>query len=251
MDTLETRYFHWRMRTIPHLPLNLQSLPIDRIPLDFIEETCKGLNVSRTRIADPEYPATLPPQIRSLEHACFRGATLRTLETTSLGNLILAKCPNLETLGPLPPTLKRLTITECPRFTALPELPASLEYLQVSDCPQFKTLPALPASLTTLNVLNTAVQRLPLLPEDMEAVHIPHEAFEARLLGFQWSFNGLGHPTLRPSVVKRVDLLTSLGRTRTRLHTLKEDLMMAAWHPKRVEAWSLAGEEVLDMMMGC
>jgi hypothetical protein len=248
---LETRYFHWQCRTVPHLPLSLQDLPIDRIPLDYIHEDCRGINISRTRITDPAYPATLPPQIRSLEHACFQGTTLLHLETTKLGNLVLARCPNLETLGALPRTLRRLTITDCPNFTTLPELPPHLEYLQVSDCPKFTTIPTLPASLQTLSVMNTDVQRLPVVPEDIHAIYIPHEAFEARLLDFQWGFNGLGLPTLRPAVVRRVDLLTSLTRTRFRMNALKEELMMSCWHPRRVEAWLLQGEAVLDNVMGC
>lgn len=247
---LETRYFHWQCRTVPHLPLSLQDLPIAQVPLEYIDDTCVGLNVSRTQITDPAYPATLPPQIRSLEHGSFQGITLLNLETTRLGNLILSRCPNLETLGPLPRTLRRLTILECPNFTTLPELPPHLEWLQITDCPKFKTLPALPDTLRTLSVLGTDVQRLPLLPEEIEAVYIPTEAFESRLLNFQWILNGLGLPSLRPPVVKRVDLLASLGRTLRRTTLLKEDLMAAAWHPKRVESWLVHGERVLDMMMG-
>lgn len=247
---LETRYFHWQCRTIPHLPLSLQDIPIDRIPLRYIHPDCRGLNVSRTLLHDPLYPTTIPDHIVSLEHASFQGTTLYT-ESTHLQNLVLARCPNLETLGPLPRTLRRLTIFECPRFTTLPELPPRLEWLQITDCPNFRTVPTLPDSLRTLSVMNTDVQRLPLVPEGIDAIYIPHEAFESRLLNFQWGFNGLGLPTLRPPVVRRVDLLASLTRTTFRMNALKEELMAAAWHPKRVEAWLNQGEEVLDMMMGC
>lgn len=247
---VETRYFHWQNRSLPYLPLSLQDLPIDRLPREYIDETCRGLNVSRTLISDPAYPATLPSHILSLEHAGFQGTTLLNLETTSLGNLVLARCPNLETLGALPRTLRRLTILECPNLTSLPALPPRLEYLQVSDCPKFKVVPAIPRTLRTLSLMNSGVERLPLLPEEIDAVYLPDEAFESRLLNFQWGFNGLGLPTLRPAVVKRVELLGSLGRTLRRTHDLKEDLMMAVWHPKRVESWLTQGEEVLDMMMG-
>jgi hypothetical protein len=32
---------------------------------------------------------------------------------------------------------------------------------------------------------------------------------------------------------------------------MKEELIMAAWHPHRVEQWLTKGEDVLDMMIGC
>jgi hypothetical protein len=36
-----------------------------------------------------------------------------------------------------------------------------------------------------------------------------------------------------------------------RFDSFHEELMMAAWHPRRVEAWLLQGEDVLDNIMGC
>jgi hypothetical protein len=247
---LEHRYFHWQNRSVPQMPLSLQDLPLTQLPLEYIDESCRGVNVSRTQIVDPHYPSTLPSHVLSLEHGSFQGTTLYT-EHTRLGNLTLARCPDLETLGPLPPTLRRLTISDCPKFVTLPELPPRLEWLCLTGCEAFSTLPALPASLKTLSVVCTGVQRLPLLPEDIEAIYIPHEAFEARLLNFQWTLNSSFGPRLEPPVHKRVDILRSLGRTIRRTHTLKEDLMMAAWHPRRVSKWLEAGEEVLDSMMGC
>lgn len=37
---------------------------------------------------------------------------------------------------------------------------------------------------------------------------------------------------------------------RLRFAIFHEELMAAAWHPRRVEAWLAQGEHVLDMMMG-
>lgn len=43
---------------------------------------------------------------------------------------------------------------------------------------------------------------------------------------------------------------TSYERTYNRTQILKEDLMAAAWHPKRVMKWLEQGEEILDMLCG-
>ncbi len=246
------RLWEWKCRTVDHIPLRLADLPLTHVPVERIPDGGKGLNLSRTQITAPGYPARLPLTLRSLQHNRFLGTTLWGLHLTDLENLVLEECPHLESIGPLPLTLKRLTIYRCPNFKSLPEfLPEGLEWLVVDGCPDFKVLPRLPNSLKELRVRDSGVTRLPNLPDDVENVYIPETSFESRMLDFQWTINRLGWPQPVPSVPQRAALLTSFVRTQERMKTLKEDLVAAMWHPRRVEAWLTAGEDVLDMMMGC
>ena len=249
---LSQRLYEWRCRTVDHMPLRLTDLPLEDIPVDRIPDGVKGLNLSRTYITDPYYPARLPCFVRSLQHHQFQGSTLQGLHLTDLENLVLEDCPHLESLGPLPLTLKKLTVYRCPKFRTLPEfLPPELEWLIVDDCPLFRTLPPLPPTLKELRIMNTGVDRLPPVPDDIENAHIPIDCFQGRLLNFHWTINRMGWPSMKPTMHNRIDLLTSMSRTHARMKTLKEELVSVMWHPRRVESWLLQGEEVLDMMMGC
>lgn len=250
---IKQRVYEWSCRTVDHMPLNLSGLFLEELPVEQIPDGVRGLNLSRTQITDPNYPAQIPCTIRSLQHARFLGTTLQCLHLTDLQNLVLEDCPHLESLGPLPLTLKKLTVYRCPKFKSLPEfLPPGLEWLTVDDCPLFTALPPyLPATLREMRIMHTGVTHLPRLPDFLENAYIPDACQEARLLDFRWTTNFLGWPTMEPPMMKRVDLLTSFTRTRARMKEMKEELVAAMWHPRRVEAWLLQGEEVLDMMMGC
>lgn len=248
---LTQRLWEWKCRRVDYIPLRLADLPLTRVPLERIPDEAKGLNLSRTQITDPGYPTRLPSALRSLQHNCYSGTTLRGLDQTRLGGLVLEDCPNLESLDSLPPTLKRLTICRCPKFTSLPELPDTLEWLTVDSCLQFTTLPRLPASLKELRIMQSGVTRLPNLPDDVENVYLPLTSFESRMLDFRWTRSEFGWPQPVPSIPVRAELLTSFLRTQERMNALKEELMMSTWHPTRVSAWLEKGEDVLDMMMGC
>ncbi len=245
------RLWEWNCRTVDHIPLRLADLDLTSLPVERIPDGVKGLNLSRTKITNPRYPARMPKHVRSLQHNGFTGTTLQDLDTTNLRNLVLADCPNLETLGPLPSTLRQLAISHCPKFIGLPALPEGLTTLRVDDCRAFKALPHLPKSLDNLCILETGVTHLPNLPEDIQTVYIPHECLEARLLNFRWGINSIGWPSPSPPIATRVMLLLSFHRTKHRLSLIKEELMASTWHPNRVSAWLEAGEDVLDMMMGC
>lgn len=249
---LSDRVYEWSCRTVDHMPLRLTGLRLTEVPVDLIPRGARGLNLSNTEITNPDYPAEIPAHIRNLQHDRFQGTTLRGLHLTDLHSLVLQDCPNLESLESLPLTLKKLTVYRCPVFKRLPDvLPPGLEWLTVDDCPALTTLPPLPPTLTALLAMHSGVTRLPRLPDGIERVYIPHACFEARLLDFQWGTNKLGWPILVPPLPVRAEQAVSLTRTLARTKYLKEELMMAAWHPKRVEAWLTQGEEVLDMMMGC
>lgn len=247
------RLWEWTSRTVDHMPLRLADLPLEDLPVERIPREAKGLNLSRTWITDPTYPARLPCTIRSLQHNRFLGTTLQGLHLTDLQNLVLEDCPHLESLGPLPLTLKRLTIYRCPKFKSLPDfLPHGLEWLTVDDCPEFTALPPhLPGTLKELRIMHSGVTRLPALPVTIENAYVPDTSFEARMLDFQWTINSLGWPRLEPSVMKRAEMLIAFTQSQARMKAIKEELVSVMWHPRRVESWLLQGEEVLDMMMGC
>lgn len=248
---LTHRLWEWKCRTLDYIPLRLADLPLTHVPLERIPDEAKGLNLSRTQITDPGYPTRLPSALRSLQHNCYSGTTLRGLDQTRLGGLVLEDCPNLESLDSLPPTLKRLTICRCPKFTSLPELPDTLEWLTVDSCLQFTTLPRLPASLKELRIMQSGVTRLPNLPDDVENVYLPLTSFESRMLDFRWTRGEFGWPQPVPSIPVRAELLTSFLRTQERTKTLAEGLIAATWHPDRFEQWCLDIEEKKEneMMM--
>ncbi len=120
---------------------------------------------------------------------------------------------NLTSLPSLPDGLHTLTCGNTP-LTSLPQLPNSIIFLYCGHT-RLTNLPSLPTSLQFLSCYNT-----PLILQRGEDESI--QAYEARWA--EWRLE-----------------IASKERVKERCIMIKEDLMAAAWHPRRVERWLEAG----------
>jgi Leucine-rich repeat (LRR) protein len=137
----------------------------------------------------------------------------------------------LQRLPELPQGLESLKATHC-CLRELPSLPSSLEYLNVSYN-QLEILPRLPDRLYSLLLAGNCLEDLPLLPESLKKLDIRmNPRLEAKYGG---------------KTIDEIRALQRLERAKPRMEVYKEDLMAAAWHPKRV--WKLldAGIDTEDM----
>lgn len=187
----------------------------------------------------------------------------KTLEVLDLENCTtLERILNLDQL----PNLKTLVLNNT-AIRSLPKLPESLTWLRIHYCRNLTALPSLArTNLRTLGMDWTHVP-LPQIPETLMSLYARYSAIGDEL---PYLPDGLLHLDMVGSIAERegflperLDTVNILEYTETarkwwnaclrreRYETLQEELMAATWHPKRVEAWLTAGEEVLDMMMGC
>jgi hypothetical protein len=153
------------------------------------------------------------------------------------------------------------------RIQELPELHEGLEYLNVNQT-QIEQLPTLPKSLKFLSCSFMKSQfKLPTLPEGLEQFlcggYLLENSFS--ISNKEWN------PDMFPLLPKSLNTLvcyiqaekdetmetyiervrdwqerSSKQRIQERCRIIKEDLMKAAWHPRRVEKWMEAG--ALDSM---
>ncbi len=190
---------------------------------------------------------------------------VRSTNSTSLSNIPpyiqYIECNNtqIRTIQSLPKGLLSLICSYTP-ITELPELPDSLTSLICHDT-QLTALPKLPPKLTRLHCYNTPLQELPELPPTLEVL-IAYNTYLTELPELPTSlvFLDCNSDSL---ILKRGQLETeteynrrwrdlrernaSKKRIQERCSILKEELIAAAWHPRRVERWVEAGEfEVLD-----
>ena len=137
----------------------------------------------------------------------------------------------LQTLPVLPQGLESLRAMHC-SLRELPSLPSSLEYLNVSYN-QLENLPRLPDRLYALMVAGNCLKDLPLLPESLKQLDIRmNPVLEAKYGG---------------KTIDEIRALQRLERAKPRMQMIKEDLMAAAWHPKRVWKMIEAGIDTEDM----
>jgi hypothetical protein len=154
------------------------------------------------------------------------------------------------------------------RITSLPLLPHYLLYLNCSHT-QIRELPILPSSLISLNCINTPITELPSLPSslktllcnDTQITEFPPLPPTLKWLGYKNCPNLLIKPIegkriqdyeqrwkpIREEQKMKREELESKQRCVEHCLTVKEELMAAAWHPRRVERWiNECGIEVLD-----
>jgi hypothetical protein len=241
---LTHRLWEWKCRTLDNIPLRLSNLPLTELPLERIPNGVQGLDLSGTKIDDPLYPAKLPATVTSLRHSWFSGKTLEGLEHTRLKSLTLINCPSLETLGPLPPTLRYLTLDNCQALVRLPALPAGLTDIFIQYAGKLTRLPPLPPKLHIMNISFTGITSLPLAHDTILYIVMPETTF--------WSHLVTDPADTRFGRNSTWYQVASLSRTMRRLSLFKEDLIAATWHPDRFEQWCLDIEEKKEntMMMG-
>lgn len=157
----------------------------------------------------------------------------------------------LITLPKLPSTLKKLSIGNT-QITELPELPAGLEELLVGET-KIARLPSLPVSLKVLNCRNMPLlTELPELPPKLRFLmcngspvrEIPEPPFTLKTLEIAGCpaarviykhYTGLVDDEL--AYIEKWRQRASKRRIQQRTSLLFEELMAAAWHPRRVEKW--------------
>ena len=240
---LTHRLWEWKCRTDDHIPLRLSFLPLTELPLERIPDGVKGLDLSRTKIDDPLYPAKLPATVTALRHIGFAGKTLEGLEHTRLNTLTLNDCLSLEALGPLPPTLRSLTLDNCPALVSLPAFPPNLVDIFIRHAGKLTRLPPLPPKLHTMHITFTDITSLPLAHDNILYIVMSTTTF--------WSHLVTDPADTRFGRNSTWYQVASLSRTMRRMSLFKEDLIAATWHPDRFEQWCLDIEEKKEneMMM--
>jgi hypothetical protein len=186
----------------------------------------------------------------------------------TLDSLDLENCTTLERILNLDqlPNLKTLTLNNT-AIHSLPKLPESLTWFRIHHCGNLTALPSLArTNLRTLGMDWTNVQ-LPQIPETLTSLSARWSKVGGELPylpdGLVW-LDMVGSIAEREGFLpERLDTVNVAEYANTArkwwnaclrkeaFETIHEELMAAAWHPKRVEAWLLQGEHVLDNIMGC
>jgi len=140
-------------------------------------------------------------------------------------------------------------------LTTLPTLPLELEELTCYSS-TLTSLPTLPPNLRRLICLGNPLETLPELPSTLQQLRaeLPIYYEEAKELqhGGRMIYDGLW-----PEMVAAVNSMIvraaayshqeSKERCTTRCSTYKEQIMMKAWHPSRVEKLIEMGYDIEDM----
>lgn len=245
----ELKAWHGRQKWWGHIGLDISDLDLPTLPYDRIPQTIDRLVLNHNLLTELDC-ARLPPTLTQLELlGNTRLARIDNLDALSnLKYLNLHGCAALKTLPPLPPSLTTLNLSYCNVLESLPPLVGTkIRDLDIRWTRHLPRLPLLPKSLYVLTASNSALAEFPVLP----MTRIPHLDLDGSCLLER-------HPVLRMrpgettrGYVTRIHSLQPAIRQKERLAILREELMMATWHPNRVSKWLEAGEDVLDMMMGC
>jgi Leucine-rich repeat (LRR) protein len=209
--------------------LNITSLP--ELPSCITDIICNYTPLT-------SLPNNLPPNLESLSCAYTKITSLPPLPN-HLRRLICSNT-NLTSLPPLPRGLNLLCCNNI-IIRKLPQLPPYLTTL-ICDHTYIRELPSLPHGLQVLNCSSNHIQILPPLPSSLRILNCEH----CPLFIKQKRFESIETYTKRWSALTE-ELIKQ--RCQERCLTVKEELMAAAWHPRRVERWIEAcGIEVLDCM---
>lgn len=149
----------------------------------------------------------------------------------------------------VPPALKILDLSD-QRIEWLPKLPDTLEVLILTNCYNLKELPAtLPPNLRVLDIQNCRkLKELPEFPDSLQelwaggCIKLPdyiHQSFSHQDLPDWIRFE------------QRARREESRKRQQTRCRELRQEIVAAAYHPRRVERWlEMKGWDVLEEMLG-
>ena len=199
------------------------------------------------------------------------GKTLLGKKSLLLTNLNITSMPQLPnslknlwcfntklTELPLLPTSLQLLYCYDTNITELPPLPSSLISLSCGDT-QITELPPLPNSLINIACNHTNITELPPLPPNLDYLDcsdtnitelppLPHSLEFLIVKNCPLVLQRMKGESIQ-DYSARWDEWRVMKRNQNRCLAVKEDLMAAAWHPRRVERWIEAcGIEVLDCM---
>ena len=165
----------------------------------------------------------------------------------NLMHLVLEGCEGLRSLPRVPPSLSLLNVSHCVNLQAIPALAKTQLYrLDMDWTMDVHTLPVLPDTLVTLNARFNYLDELPFLPDSLHLLDLAHGRVVAQGLAPERN----DRETIS-AYTQRTRVWWNACLRKTRFDDIHEELMQKAWHPRRVEAWLLQGEHVLDNIMGC
>ena len=203
--------------------LNLSKKRLDQ--LDWIPE-----NRYRILLAGNQLEI-IPTLHKYITHLDVRSNSLQYLPILPRRLQWLSVCYNpIQHLPDLPRSLLALTASFC-RLTELPEIPAKMEILNVGYN-HIRTLPPMPEGLDTLIVNNNEITDFSYLPTTLRVLVFHDNPGLAQ-------YEGLTIEQIRWRINAR------LAKRRTQ--DFKEELIAAAWHPRRVEKWLRLGAEIEDL----
>jgi Leucine-rich repeat (LRR) protein len=145
----------------------------------------------------------------------------------------------LTSLPELPSGLIQLYCSKI-QLTSLPELPSGLIQLWCSYT-QLTSLPNLSSGLQTLSCHHTYLTSLPELPSGLLSLHCSNTP----LILQRKENESIADYNLRWRAWREEK--ESRKRIQTKHRLLKEEIVMEAWHPRKVERWVELGVELADL----
>lgn len=145
------------------------------------------------------------------------------------------------------PNLKQLDWSNR-NINYLPELPKTLEILQVQNCTELTELPSLPEGLRVLDIRGCKrLKTLPEIPESVEEIWCAGcSSLRPRyIVEESWSYWSIAEWIRHDHEEERKK------RIQKRTRSLRQEIVAAAYHPRRVERWlEQRGWDILEEMMG-
>jgi hypothetical protein len=231
---------HLKLTELPPLPKGLIKLYCDRNYLTFLPPLPDGLIELR---CDSNRLTSLPELPSSLQEILCTGNKLTCLPSFP-SSLITFICQfnKLTTLPPLPSSLDKISV-DFNSLTALPKLPISLTHLSC-DGNNLTSLPSLHHGLNKLHFFLNPLETLPELPSTLSSLsgRLPHDKQDFR------------SNELTPEKVQELNQENEKWmdpykkeRCMKRCAQYKEEIMIKAWHPSRVEKLIEMGYDMEDI----
>jgi hypothetical protein len=130
----------------------------------------------------------------------------------------------------------------------LPELPKTLEVLQLENCRELRSLPHLPEGLRVLDIRGCrSLKTLPEIPDSVKEIWCGG----CDRLRPTWIRENASNYWDIPKWIRAEQEKVVKERVQKRTRELRQEIVAAAYHPKRVEKWlEQCGFDFLDVMMG-
>lgn len=232
-DELEKiTFYHTKFSVLPRLPKNLKWLSLTETLIRCLKKIPESLTrlVIDSEIIDEidTFPETL--RILQLNHVSF-GDLFKMPSFPERLRILSVSHSNLKALPSLPNLLEVLVATGS-SLESLPKL-IHLSFLQTLKCDSsnITELPDLPPSLLSLQIDDTKIQELPLLPNELSQIKCdPALALPKSSAADVYDQEG---EKLKEFIEQHKMLLA-----KKRCVAVKEELIAAVWHPKRMEFWA-------------
>jgi len=223
------------------IPTNITHLDISKIRFDERYDVQIPAGVKWLNLSDTNYQSWFMSIPDTVETIVYR--------TSHCGNPWGYPKPK--------PGVKVLDLTGHPNLHGFAELPDSLEVLILKDCRMFQVLPdRLPKNLRVLDVSGCRLlTKLPTdVPEGLKEIWADGCDLVDEWLwrnGYKW---GVGSYWATPKFLRQMHEGReefAQERVQKRTRALRQEIVAAAYHPRRVERWLEArGWDILEEMLG-